>query len=455
MSNEDDLMYEQQFDDISNQYGIDLAEAGNFYENLAHYMDEGELLKIGADLTEKIEDDDGARQGWVRVNVEGFELLGIGNTKSRSAYTGKTDELFGFTLLKSALHATAEIHSNIFPATGFVQMECLGEIDENLEKHADRIKELMNYVLTDVMEEYKPNKKQGIFWMVLEGSMFTKVFIDHGKGRPSAPFIRASDIIIDPNATSLEDAERISHYFSISDRAAQDLFDSGQWRQAHLEIGDLQSNRVQQKIEQKIGVVSSTDDYSNKYYELYETAVYLDLDGFESGNNGQQKGRALPYLVTKDKNSSSIVSIVRNWQQDDPLFRPIKHLIHHKYFPGLNIYGFGLFHLALGLAKAETKIQQQLIRAAELSNAPSLLQADGLRSERTQIDIKPGSINRFQTFDNNIQNAVMPLPFKEPSATLMEFRQIVSDAITALSVSREINPEISKPTCLLWPCMAF
>ncbi len=417
-----------------------LSSDPRFHENLAKYLGDGDLQMIGSDLKDAIENDDEARQPWLRIVTEGIEYLGIGNTRNRSSYSGKSDDLFAPTLLKAALHATAEIHSNIFPSSGFVQTECLGVVDEKQEQHSERVKEMMNYVLTDVMEEYKSDKKQGLLWMTLEGSMFVKVYIDRLKNKPAAPYIRASDIIIDPGATSLEDAERISHYFTLSHRALEDQFIQGDWKRNNIEIEDMQSEVVERKIDSKIGVTPTMDD-TNKYYAFYETSTYLDLRGFEHlDGTGQPSGRLLPYIVTKDKNSNVIVAIYRNWEENDPQFRPKKYIIQHKYFTGFNIYGLGLFHLALGLAKAETKIQQQLIRAAELSNAPSLLQSSGLRNERTQIDIKPGSVNQFQTFDSNIQNSIMPLPFKEPSDVLMQFRAIVSQAITDLSVSREINP---------------
>jgi len=438
-----DAGYEEQLGDNS---VLNIPDEGlltsdpKFHHNLARYLSDGELQMIGSDLTDAIENDDQARQSWLRIVTEGIEYLGIGNTRSKSAYSGKSDDLFAPTLLKSALHATAEIHSNIFPSSGFVQTECLGMVDEELENHAERVKEMMNYVLTDVMEDYKADKKQGLLWMCLEGSMFVKVYIDRLKNKPAAPYIRASDIIIDPGATSLDNADRISHYFVLSHRSLEEQFIQGDWKRGNIEVEDLQSELVERKLDSKIGITPNMDE-SNKYYAFYETATYRDLRGFEHLNkNGEPSGRLLPYIITKDKNSNVITAIYRNWEENDPLFKPKKYITQHKYFTGFNIYGLGLFHLALGLAKCETKIQQQLIRAAELANAPSLLQGSGLRNERTQIDIKPGGINQFQTFDSDISKAILPLPFHEPSPVLMQFREIISDSITAFSVSREINP---------------
>lgn len=418
-----------------------LSTDEKFHHNLAKYLSDGELQVIGSDLTESIENDDQSRQPWLRVVTEGIEYLGIGNNRTRSPYSGKSDSLFAPTLLKSALNATAEIHSAIFPSSGFVQTECLGIVNEQQEEHSQRINEMMNFTLTEIMEDYKSDKKQGLLWMCLEGSMFVKVYIDRLKNKPTAPYIRASDIIIDPGATSLENADRISHYFSLSQRAMEQQFLQGDWKRGNIEIEDMQSELVERKIDSKIGIMPTLDE-TNKYYGFYETATYLNLRGFEHlDSKGNPSGQLLPYIVTKDKNSDVIVAIYRNWEENDPKFHAKKYINQHKYFTGFNIYGLGLFHLALGLAKAETKIQQELIRAAELANSPSLLMNSGMRNEKTQVDMRPGAMNQFPAFaQDSIQNAIMPVPFQEPSNALMQFREIVSQAITDLSISYKINP---------------
>ncbi len=433
--------YEEQMSDPAIINTFDSASDPRFHENLAHYLNEGDLQRIGSDLTDAIENDDSARQKWLRVITDGIDYLGIGGDRSKSVYTAKATDIFAPTLLKATLHAAAEIYTNLFPASGFAETEAMGIVSEEVEEHAARVKDQFNYILTDVMTGYKADKKQGFLWMILEGSVFTKVYIDKLKDKPAAPYIRASDVIIDAGATSLDDAERISHYYSLSHRALEERFNIGDWHRTNIETEDLGSNPVQKKVDAKIGVLPNMDE-TNKYHGFYETMTYLDIKGFEHlKKDGTESGRQLPYIVTKDKNSNAIVAIYRNWNEHDPLFRPKKYMVQHKYFTGFNIYGFGLFHLCLGLAKAETEIQQQLIKAAQLSNAPSLIQQSGLRGEKTQIDIKPGSINQFQTFDNNIQNAIMPLPFKEPSQVLMQLKDTISAAIQDLSVAREIKPE--------------
>ena len=403
----------------------------HFNENLALHLDDGTLQRIGGELTEAIQNDDDARQKWLRINTQGIEYLGIGGDRNKNVYSAGSTDVFAVTLMKATLNACAEIYTNIFPASGFIETEVLGEITTSQEKHANRIKELMNYVITDVMEEYKADKKQGILWMILEGSVFTKVYIDRLKDKPAAPYIRASDVIIDAGATSLEDAERISCYFTLSERALEERFIQGEWRRQHIEMADLQAPPIHQKVDQKIGVMPNVDETS-KYYAFYESFTYSD---FES------KGRKLPYLVIKDKNSNSVVGLYRNWEEFDPKFRAKKYLVQHKYFTGFNIYGLGLIHLALGLAKAETDIQQEILKAAQLSNAPSLLMKSTLRSEKTQIDIKPGSLNQFQSFDSDLPSSLMPLPFRGPDAAFMQLKENLANDINAFSVFRNIDPK--------------
>ena len=436
--------YERLFRD-QNIYNIpannQFASDPKFKHNLAFYLGDHELHRIGDQLSESIQADDDDRQKWIKIISDGVDYLGIGGEKGRSTYSPRNSDIYAPTLLNVAMKVTSKIHATMFPSNGFVEMEIVGVHNEEREDRAYRIKQFMNYATTDLMEEYKSDKKQEIWWMVLCGSVFTKVYDDVMRGRPYAPYIRPEDIIINAAASSMSDAERVSHRFVFSERQMQDKFRMKEWKQVHIEQEDNQQQSIKRKTDAKTGITPTASD-TNKYYAFDECMCYLDLPGFEhQGKKGQPTGRPLPYLVIKDRNSNAIVGLFRNWNEQDDRFKPTPYLVQHKYFTGFNPYGFGLIHLALGLAKTETDIQQQLIKAAQLANAPSLLQASGLRMERSQIDIKPGSISPIQTFDNNINNAIMPLPFKEPSAVLMQLREVVSNAIDNISIAREITPE--------------
>jgi hypothetical protein len=438
------LQYAEQLGDANSLTEFNQMYDPKFNHNLAFYLSEGTLNRIGADLTQLIALDDTARQRWLRVIIDGLDYLGIGAdpyNKTRGGYSSRSTDIYASTLMKNVLHSTAELFSSLFPASGFIETEVLGIITEQQENHAARIKDFMNYMTTFVMDDYKSDKRQGLFWMILEGSVFSKPYICPIKNIPVAPYVRASDVIISVGASSINDAERITHVFSLSEREVQDRFAAKEWLEVQLESENVNSNLVQNKVNQKMGYQEQLDDKS-KRYTFYETITYLDIDGFEHMNvNGSPSGKKIPYKVIKDKNSDKIVALHRYYNENDLTFKPKTFLIQHKYFTGFDIHGFGLIHLCLGLARAETEIQQELIKAAKLSNAPSLLMDSGLRNEKTQIDIKPGSLNQFQTFGSNIQNALMPVPFKEPSQVFLQLMQIISQAQDDYASTFELKPE--------------
>jgi len=417
------------------------ARDSRFYHNLAHYLSDGELSRIGAHLTEAIQSDDDARQKWLRIVRDAIDYLGIGSDRAKGGNYSKSADIYAPTLLKITAHNAAKLHSNLFPSENFVDCKTWGTADQNAEDQAYRMKEFANYMLEDVMTDYFDDKEQAFFWVVLAGNVFSKPYLNKTRNQPTCPYIRPEDIIINSGASSISDAERVTHRYTLAHRLVEEKFKSGEWRTVHVEDYDMQDDMIRQKMESKIGVQTQNDDV-NKIHCFDECMCFLDLDGFNHlDKNGQPSGRALPYIVTKDKSNNNIVDVRRNWIEEDLHFRPIKRIIQWKYFSGWGPYGFGLAHLALGLAKAETEIQQQLILAAKLSNAPSLLQANTLKNERTQINIVPGSINQMATFDNKIQDAFMPLPFKEPSSVLLQLKDSLAQSMQDLSAATDFDPE--------------
>ena len=417
------------------------ARDSRFYHNLAHYLSDGELSRIGAHLTEAIQSDDDARQKWLRIVRDAIDYLGIGSDRAKGGNYSKSADIYAPTLLKITAHNAAKLHSNLVPSEIFVDCKTWGTADQNAEDQAYRMKEFANYMLEDVMTDYFDDKEQAFFWVVLAGNVFSKPYLNKTRNQPTCPYIRPEDIIINSGASSISDAERVTHRYTLAHRLVEEKFKSGEWRTVHVEDYDMQDDMIRQKMESKIGVQTQNDDV-NKIHCFDECMCFLDLDGFNHlDKNGQPSGRALPYIVTKDKSNNNIVDVRRNWIEEDLHFRPIKRIIQWKYFSGWGPYGFGLAHLALGLAKAETEIQQQLILAAKLSNAPSLLQANTLKNERTQINIVPGSINQMATFDNKIQDAFMPLPFKEPSSVLLQLKDSLAQSMQDLSAATDFDPE--------------
>lgn len=412
-----------------------------FYHNLAHYLSEGELARIGNHLSEAIQTDDDARQKWLRIVRDAIDYLGIGSDRAKGGNYSKSADIYAPTLLKLTAMNSAKLHSNLFPSENFVDCKTWGTASQDTEDQAYRMKEFANYMLEDVMTDYFDDKEQAFFWVVLAGNVFSKPYLDKTRNQPTCPYIRPEDIIINSGASSISDAERVTHRYTLAHRLVEEKFKSGDWRTVYVEDYDAADDTIRQKMESKLGVQTQSDD-TNKIHCFDECMCYLDLDGFNHlDTEGNPSGRALPYIVTKDKSNNNIVDIRRNWTERDLHFRPIKRIIQWKYFSGWGPYGFGLAHLALGLAKAETEIQQQLILAAKLSNAPSLLQANTLKNERTQINITPGSINQMATFDNKIQDAFMPLPFKEPSAVLLQLKDQIAQSMQDLSAATDFNPE--------------
>lgn len=413
-----------------------------FKHNLAFYIGQNELSRIGHQLGEQIDEDDAARDKWLQIGLNGMDQLGIGSDRSRpSNNRGNAADIFAPTLLTTGLRVTCKLHSSLFPASGFVETQINGDASEEIDAQAMRIKDFFNYMTTDVMLEYKADKKQQLWWTVNFGSTFTKVFNDHMKGKPVADYIRPEDIIIDQNASALNQAERITHQFILSERELHLKILSNVWRQCSLEQDDIYNSPMREKIGSKIGVQGKPTEL-DKRYMMQECMTYLDLEGFPHlSKQGKPTGRKLPYIVIKAKESNEIVALYRNWSETDPLFRPLEYLAQHKYFTGFNVYGLGLIHMALGLARSETEIQNQLIKAAQLANAPSLIQQAGLRLEKSRLDISPGSITPVQSFDNNIQNSVKQLEFKDPSPVMLDLKKMQSEAIQNMSIAREIKPE--------------
>jgi len=411
-----------------------------FYDNLALHLPSSVLDKIGSELTELIESDDLSRQKWLRVCLDGIDYLGLGGDRVKNTVNYKPTDIYAPTLMTSGQQVASSLFARFFPPNGFCQTEIMGFKDEENEDQATRICEGMEELTKNIMPEYKANKKQSFIWMVFCGSVFTKVYMDKLRNKPAAPFIRPDDVIIDALATSLDDAERITHRFYISERILDEYIQNDIWRDTDIEANEVDQNKsLKAKIDTKTQGNPVNDDII-KSYAFDETMCYLDLDSYSS-IGGHSSGLKCPYLVVKDHNSDAIVGIYRHWDPDDKLYKPKEYLIQHKFFPGFNVYGLGLFHLCLGLARAETDLLQQLILAAKYSNNAALMMATGLKSERSQLDINPGSLVQFQTFEKTIGDAIQPFPFKEPSSIYLDLMNICSTAIHDRAITNQMKPD--------------
>lgn len=420
-------------------------EDPRFYDNLAFYLSDSELQTIGAELSEAIKADDDSRQKSLRLSRDTIDFMGIGQDRPKqrpSNDTGSTgSQVFGPTLLKLTLQNTAKFHSNLFPAKGLVDFEIHGDLDEVLQEQSERMQPFANFMLLDVMRGFIEEKKQALYWMNIEGQVFFKPDLDRLKGIPASSYIRSSDVIINPGASSIGNSERTTYRSVVSKRVADERMRRGEWLRVRLEDYDLNQNIVKQKADIKMGQENISSD-RNKMHSIDECMCYLDLNGFRRLNkNYDPSGIMLPYLVLKDSESDKIVGIWRNYSQFDRLFLKKERLIQYKYFTADGPYGFGLSHILLGLAKAETNILQQLILSGEFSNNPGYYQLNNLKSEKSQMYSLPGTVNQVTAFGaNSIQDVITPIPTKEPSQTLLNIlTSIISPSMSDLTAAANFS----------------
>lgn len=438
------LDYEMEFgqQDLINIPGAQgMQPDPRFHANLVEFIHEGELERIGNKLTEQISSDDRDRVKWLQILTQGIEQLGIGVERARSTGSNKDADLYATTFLTECLKITCKLFSIFFPGRKFAETKIYGYVNKAIEEQSFRCSEFFDYYTNEVMTEYLTDSEQALWWSVLGGSSFVKPYYDPLKGRIVAPFIMPQNIIISAGASSIYDAERITHRFSMSKRQMEANFDGGIWIKRHVQENSQYTDPVTQKVNEVTGLVP-TSNQDNENYMFDECWTRLKIRGFEEiDRNGEPTPRDLPYRVIKDKNSSKIVGIWRNYNENDTLFRPKIGIIQHKYFTGFNAYGLGMIHLALGPAKTETKIQQQLINGAILSNMPSMIKNSGLRTERTQMNFTPGSVLEVSTFGQPLQNAFMPVPFTPPAPVMMDLVNHCGSKIQNISIAREIKAD--------------
>lgn len=412
-----------------------------FHRNLALEMSDGELRTIGSYLDEAIKEDDDSRQKSLRMVRETIDFMGIGIDKPRTRVGNGTgsvaSEIYGPTLLKLAIKNTAKLHGTMFPAKGFVDCEIFGRMDEQLEDQADRMKDYMNMVTSEIIPGYSEDKKQAFLWMSISGQFFTKVYFDRARNRPACPYIRSDEIIINPGASSVSDAERVTHRYTISRRKAIEKFRNYEWKEVHLEDYTADQGNVQKKIDSKVGGDFKDFD-KNKFYQIDECRCYIGPDLMR---NRDRLSIEFPYIVAKDAQGINIVGIWNNYNERDTLYRPIDNLVQYKFFTGPGPYGLGLAHMLLGLANTETQILQQLILAGEFSNNPAYIQKSTNKNERSQINALPGTAVQMNTFaGQNLSDVIMLLETKEPSQVLYNLMtNVISPAMDDISAANSFS----------------
>ena len=398
--------------------------ADDFDANLAEYMDESDLQSLGEDLVADFEKDVSDRKDWIQTYVDGLKLLGLKYEDRTEPWQGACG-VFHPMLTESVVRFQSEGITETFPAAGPVKTVIIGKDTPEKEEAAARVRADMNYQLTEVMYEYRPEHEKMLWNLPIAGSAFKKVYYDPSKGRQMAVFIPAEDIVVPYGASNLETAERVTHVMRKTENEILKLIDAGFYRDVELGEPTYQLDDIEKQKAEEMGM-SATDD---SRYRMLEMHVDLNLKGYEDKNKKKEDtGIALPYVVTVEKGTRKILAIRRNWYEEDRLKLKRHHFVHYQYIPGFGFYGYGLIHLIGGYAKSATMLIRQLVDAGTLSNLPGGLKSRGLRIKGDDTPIAPGEFRDVDVPSGSIRDNILPLPYKEPSQVLMTlFNQIVQE----------------------------
>ena len=394
-----------------------------FNKNLAEEMSEDELVRLAGDLIGEYEADVASRKDWIQTYVDGLELLGMKIEERMEPWPGACG-VYHPILSESVVKFQAETMMSTFPAAGPVKTQIIGKETPEKKKAADRVQADMNYQLTDVMKEYRPEHERMLWGLGLAGNAFKKVYFDPSLNRQVSMYVPAEDVVVPYGASSLDSAERVTHVMRKTSNELKRLQHEGFYRD--IDLGDPVNvmDEVEKKIAEKLGFRASEDDR----FKLLEMQVELDLAGYEhTDEKGEETGIALPYIVTIEKSSGEILAIRRNWRPEDEQCHKRTHFVHYGYIPGFGFYCFGLIHLIGAFAKSGTSILRQLVDAGTLSNLPGGFKTRGLRSKGDDTPISPGEFRDMDVPSGSIRDNIMPLPYKEPSQVLAALLQTIVD----------------------------
>ena len=394
--------------------------AEDFDSNLADYMDESTLNELGGDLISQYQADKDSRSEWEESYVKGLDQLGLKIEERTTPWAGACG-VFHPMLSEAVIRFQSQSIAEMFPAQGPVRTKIVGKLTEDKTKQAGRVQDYLNYLLTHEMSEYRTETEKMLFSLPLAGSAFRKVYYDPNLERPASIFVPAEDVVVNYGARDLETCQRATHVMHKSSNEVRKMQVAGFYRDIDIpEPADNQSD-IRKKYDEMTGE-SRTYNYDDRH-TILEMQVDLDLEGYEDMAGGKQTGIALPYVVSIDYPSGQVLSIRRNYFQDDPKKLRRMHFVHYQYLPGLGFYGFGLIHMVGGLAKSATSILRQLVDAGTLSNLPGGLKARGLRIKGDDTPIMPGEFRDVDVPGGAIRDNITFLPYKEPSGTLYQLLQ--------------------------------
>ena len=415
---------------------IEIEHEPSFDANLAEYIDESELSAIAADLLEDFDNDRMARKDWEQTYVDGLDLLGLTLEERTEPWNGACG-VYHPILTEAAVRFQSEMISETFPAMGPVRAKIVGKDDRSIQESAARVVEDMNYNLTEKMQEFRPEHEKMLWSLALAGASFKKVYFDPTLDRPTSMFVPAEDLFIPYGASDARTAPRVTHAMRKTKNEVKKLQYAGFYRDVELGEPTKDFDEIQKRKDAADGFSAIKDDR----YRILEMQVELDIEGFEDTDpeTGEETGIALPYVVTIDKGTQEILAIRRNWDEEDPFKRAKQHFVQYTYIPGFGAYGYGLIHLIGGFAKSATSIVRQLIDAGTLSNLPGGLKSRGLRIKGDDTPIMPGEWRDVDVPGASIRDNILPLPYKEPSATLFNLLQNVVEEGRRLAAVSDVK----------------
>ena len=391
------------------------AEQYDHNANLAEVLDEKLLNELSSELRGQYEEDLESRDEWKEGYVKGLDLLGIKYEERTEPFDGASGVTHPL-IAESVTQFQAQSYKELLPSGGPVKINIMGNRTLEREAQAARVREFMNYQITEVMEDYDTDTDQMLFYLPLAGSTFKKIYYDQTRGTAVSKFVPAEDLVVPYQASDINTVSRLTHVLKMDENTIRKMQVAGIYRDVEISASDDDQDVVQEKKDELEG---ASKGYSDEVFSVLEMHVNLDLEGFEDmGRDGQPTGIKLPYIVTLDQGSGEILSITRNFEQNDPLKRKIQYFVHYKFLPGLGFYGFGLIHMIGGLGRAATSILRQLIDAGTLSNLPAGFKARGIRIRNDDEPLAPGEFRDIDAPGGDLRNSIVPLPFKEPSGTL-------------------------------------
>ena len=395
----------------------------DFNANLAEDMDETTLKEMGSDLVEEYKKDRTSRKEWEDAYIKGLDLLGTRNQEVSRPFKGASGVTHPL-LAESVTQFQAQAYKELVPSDGPVRTQVIGLQTPATEQQAERVKDYMNYLLMEEMEDYTTDMDQMLFYLPLSGSTFKKIYFDALQDRPVSKFIPAEDLVVPYYASDLKDCERITHVVKMTSNEVTKKMAAGFYRDIDLIDSTTEPDSIQKKLNELEGVKGSGSDYLNTILEMH---VDLNLDEFEDFDDKAKKIK-IPYIVTIDEGSGEVLSIYRNYKPNDITYSRTEYFVHYKFLPGLGFYGFGLTHMIGGLSQAATQALRQLIDAGTLKNLPAGFKSRGIRVRDDDQPIQPGEFRDVDAPGGNIRDQFFNLPFTEPSPTLYNLMGFVVQA---------------------------